>query len=176
VPTGSAYGTGGWRASPEDLRGFFAKARELGLSAANAYSWDWATSSGNTDLWDVVAGVQWPFTNQAHPTVDVVDRFITALNNRDLNGLFDLYQPNAAHVTAQRTIIGNNAISNYYFDLLFNQLPNATFTLQTHSGQDPTRIFTWTAVSSKGRVLDGQDTLGLRDGLIQYHYTRFNIH
>jgi hypothetical protein len=26
-----------------------------------------------------------------------------------------------------------------------------------------------------GGVVDGDDTLGLRDGLIQYHYTHFNI-
>ena len=175
VPTGSAYGTGGWRATPDDLRRFFAKTRELKLPAANAYSWDWATSAGNTDLWDAIAGVDWPFENQVPPPAEVVNRFFTALNNRDLDGLFELYQPNAAHVTAKRTLVGNNAISNYYYDVLFNQLPNATFTLRTQSGQDPTRIFTWSAVSPKGQVLDGNDTLGLRDGLIQYHYTRFNI-
>jgi hypothetical protein len=175
VPTGSAYGTGGWRAEPDDLRRFFAKARELKLWAANAYSWDWATSTGNTDLWDAVAGVDWPFENQVPPAIDIVDRFITALNNRDLDGIFELYQPNAAHVTAKRTIVGNNAISNYYYDVLFNQLPNATFTVRSQTGQDPTRIFSWSALSPRGRVLDGQDTLGLRDGLIQYHYTRFSI-
>jgi hypothetical protein len=45
VPTGSAYGTGGWRAEPDDLRRFFAKARELKLWAANAYSWIYGTLS-----------------------------------------------------------------------------------------------------------------------------------
>lgn len=175
VPTASAYGTGGWRATPEDLQLFFRRAQELGLEAANAYSWDWATSPGNHDLWDAVAGCEWPVERPIFQPDDVVARFITALNHRDLDALFALYQPNAAHITARRTLIGNNAIHNHYYDVLYNQLPDAAFTLLEQHGEDPTRIFSWSAVSSRGRVVDGNDTLGLREGLIQYHYTQYKI-
>lgn len=175
VPTGSAYGTGGWRATPDDLRVFFQKARELGLEAANAYSWDWAASPGNTDLWDAVAQVDWAVETPQISGRDIVGDYFTALNTKDLDSLLALYHPNAAHVTARRTIVGAEAIRDHYSDLLTNLLPDAAFTLLDSTGQDPTRIFTWSATSSAGNVIDGNDTLGLRDGLIQYHYTRFTI-
>jgi len=187
VPTGSAYGTGGWRATPEDLRRFFQKARELGLDAAGAYSWDWATSAGNTDLWDAVAQFDWPFTpsaaainSPARPATspqpsDILGRLFQALNNRDVDSLVALYQPNAAHVTAQRTAVGMTSIRDFYGDLLSNRLPGAAFTLLDSRAQDNSIMFTWSAVSNSGNVNDGNDTLGLRDGLIQYHYTRFNV-
>ncbi|HLB46452.1 MAG TPA: nuclear transport factor 2 family protein [Anaerolineales bacterium] len=175
VPTGSAYGTGGWRATPDDLRVFFQKAQELGLDAANAYSWDWAASPGNTDLWDAVAQVNWTVETSQMPGRDIVGDYFTALNAKDLDALIALYQPNAAHVTARRTLVGTEAIRDYYGDLLTNRLPDAAFTVLDSTGQDPTRIFTWSALSNAGNVIDGNDTLGLRDGLIQYHYTRFTI-
>lgn len=59
VPTGAAYGTGTWRSSPNDISKFFAKAKELGLSGANIWSWDWATSKGNLDLWDALSSFEW---------------------------------------------------------------------------------------------------------------------
>lgn len=62
IPTGSAYGTSGWRASPADLIEFLTEARALGLQAASLYSWDWATSPGNDDLWQAAASVPWPLS------------------------------------------------------------------------------------------------------------------
>ncbi len=191
IPTGSAYGTGGWRATPDDLRLFFSKAQSLGLAAANAYSWDWATSAGNTELWDAVANYSWPFTASAPVTTpptggtttgalsdaaaDLLTRYFNALNNGDVDALVALYQPNAAHVTAERTVVGSSAIRDYYNDLLTNRLPSANFVMRSSSGHDPTVMFTWTANSSNGLVNDGSDTVGLREGLIQYHYTRFTV-
>jgi hypothetical protein len=175
IPTGSAYGTGGWRATPDELRRFLSKCRELGVAAANFYSWDWATSSGNSDLWDAVAGFDWPFDNPGGASADIVARYFAALNGRDLDSLFALYQPNAAYVTASQTIVGNNAIYNNFYDLLYNRLPNAAFSLLTQSGQDAARVFAWSAQNGVSRILDGNDTLGLRDGLIQYHYSRFSV-
>ncbi len=184
VPTSSAYGTGGWRATPDDLRRFFQKAQDLGLTGASAYSWDWATSAGNTDLWEAVAQFDWPVDASSvgsggdAGTVsegDVLTRYFQALNNGDLDALIALYQPNAAHVTAQRTVVGTQAIRDFYSDLLFNRLAGGTFTLLNATGQDPSRMFTWSATSNSGGVVDGNDTLGLRDGFIQYHYTRFSI-
>jgi len=191
IPTGSAYGTGGWRATPDDLRLFFSKAQSLGLAAANAYSWDWATSAGNTELWDAVANYSWPFTASSPVTTpptggtttgalsdaaaDLLTRYFNALNNGDVDALVALYQPNAAHVTAERTVVGSSAIRDYYNDLLTNRLPSANFVMRSSSGHDPTAMFTWTANSSNGLVNDGSDTVGLREGLIQYHYTRFTV-
>jgi len=203
VPTGSAYGTSGWRASPDDLTRFFRKSRELNLAAANAYSWDWATSPGNHDLFDTIAGFDWPMepgtvgsggdsgttpepakTPAGTPSTptptpgassgDILVPYFEALNNGDADALVALYQPNAAHVTAKRTVIGTQAIRDFYTDL-FNQLPGAVFSAMDTSGQPPTRIFSWTASNGQNMINDGNDTLGLREGKIQYHYTRFTV-
>jgi SnoaL-like domain len=170
LPTGSAYGVGNWKASPEEVKRFLDKAISLALPAANFYSWDYATSTGNTALWDTVASFDWP---GAKPQ-DIVARFFAALNAHDVEQVVGLYQLNAGHVTAERTLIGVDALRVWYTDLFQKQLPGAQFTVQAESGEGSSRRVTWTASSAAGDVLDGDDTFGLRDGLIQYHYTYFN--
>jgi len=43
------------------------------------------------------------------------------------------------------------------------------------SGTGNTRHFTWTATSSKGKVTNGNDTLGILDGKIVYHYSYYTV-
>lgn len=170
VPTGSAYGENGWRATADDLQRFFQKAVELGLTAASAYSWDWAGAPGNEDLWNAIAGFQWP----APPRPEIAELLVSALNGGDAAEAAGLYHENAAHVTAAQTLSGRSAIAGWYRHLLGRLLPGARFELTGHSGEGSSRHFTWTAAGPTGTVLDGNDTLGLRDGKIQYHYTYFN--
>jgi hypothetical protein len=59
--------------------------------------------------------------------------------------------------------------------LLSNRLSGAAFILLDSRAQDMSIMFTWSAVSNSGNVNDGNDALVLRDGLIQYHSTRFNV-
>jgi hypothetical protein len=173
VPTGSAYGvpSPAWRATPADLTKFYSKAVSLGLEAANLYSWDYARSPGNTDLWDAAAQFNWP----APQPQDIVQRYFDALNSGSLDQVISFYQSNAGHVTPVRTIVGLEGIRQWYVGLLNTTLPGSQFTLLETSGSGNSRRFRWTAAGPGGRILDGDDTLGLRDGLIQYHYTFFTI-
>jgi hypothetical protein len=171
VPTGSAYGVGNWKASPDELQRFLTRAVDLGLPAVNFYSWDYATASANTALWDKVAGFDWP---GAKPQ-DLVTRYFSALAAGEVDSIVALYQLNAGHVTAERTVIGVDALRVWYTDLLEKQLPGAQFTVQDVSGEGSSRRVTWTATCPTGTVADGDDTFGLRDGLIQYHYTCFTL-
>jgi len=173
VPTGSAYGvpSPAWRATAADINKFYTTALNRGLPAANLYSWDYARSPGNTDLWDAAANFNWP----APQPKDIVARYFEGLNVRDLAQVLGLYHDNAGHVTAQRTVVGLEDIAKWYLDLLQNRLPGAQFTVLDASGNGNSRRFQWTATGPTGRIADGDDTLGLRDGLIQYHYTHFNI-
>jgi hypothetical protein len=79
------------------------------------------------------------------------------------------------HVNAARTIQGLTALRAWYDSLLNQLLPNATFTHLAHSGQGSARWFSWRAVSPRGRVENGSDTLGLYQDKIAYHYTSFTI-
>ena len=118
-----------------------------------------------------MANFPWP----AAPTADIVLRLPTTWNTHDPNRVIALYQDNAAHVTSASTIVGANAISDWYSDLFTNRLPGAVFQVTGYSGSGNSRHFAWTATSSAGSVRDGNDTLGIRDGKVQYHYTYFTI-
>ncbi len=172
IPTAPAYSAGGWRPTADELQRFFQKARDIGLTAANAWSWDFATRPKFIDLWDAIAAFDWP---ARPPIADMPERLIGRFNQRDPALVAGLYHENAAHVTGARTVLGKPAIQSWYQVLFTQLLPNAQFRLTGKSGAGNTRQFTWTATSDKGEVLDGNDTLGLRDGLIQYHYTYFTI-
>jgi hypothetical protein len=172
IPTGSAYGAGNWRATPEDITGFLAKAVALKLEGANLYSWDYARSEKNTDLWSAAQAFEWPTTPAPK---DVPEQYVEALNSGDPAAVLKLYQPNAGHVTAKRTVVGLEDLSKWYVALLKDTLAGARFTLLEAAGTGNSRRFKWSAAGPRGTVLDGDDTIGLSEGKIQYHYTFFTL-
>ncbi len=172
VPTAPTYATGSWRPTADEIRRFFQKAKDMGLPAANAWSWDFATRPGFVDLWNAVAEFDWP---AQPPMADMPERLVGRWNQRDPAHVAALYNENAAHVTGTRTVVGRAAIEAWYRKMFTELLPNATFEITGRSGTGNSRHFTWQAVSDRGVVRDGNDTLGLLDGRIQYHYTYFTI-
>lgn len=172
IPTAPTYARGDWRPSPHEIHRFFQKAQDLELTAANAWSWDFATRHQYLDLWNAVAEFPWP----VEPSVaDMPERLLGRLNEGDASLVAGLYKKNAAHVTGDRTIVGRSAIQEWYRTFLSNILQNGKFEVTGKSGSGRTRQFMWRATSNSGKVLDGNDTLGLIDGRIQYHYTYFNV-
>ena len=170
-PTGAAYGVAGWTPTPEDIKKLLDSAKELNLEGGNFWSWDYARKN-LTDVWNAVRDYPWP---SAAPPKDMSERIIAALNKRDPLKATTLYAPLGVHVTAARTIQGPEAILAWYNTLLNQILPNAQFALTGYSGTGNSRHFTWTAASTAGDVLNGNDTLGLQDGKIAYHYTFFTV-
>ena len=211
VPTGATYGAGGWVATAEDQAVFYMKARELGMLAANSYSWDWATSAGNQHLWNAVARFDWqadarpiaqplpvpqpqPVAQPVAPIIQpqpvaqpapqpapqpalprgVLQQWLAAANSANLDALVALYQANAGHVSAKRMIFGAPAIRQWYQQLLGDLLAGGRFTVVDARGKDNSWAFEWRWEKSGSAVQSGKDTLGLRDGRIQYHYTNFS--
>jgi len=183
-PTGAAYGAGGWVSTPADMRRFLKAAKNMGLTGANFYSWDYAGAASRTAMWDAVANFDWAAaagepeepTEPDEPRDDsLVRAYFDALNAFDLDAVLDLYQPNAAHVTARRTIVGKDKLRAWYQELIDNTLRRGAFTLGSIAGGRAYRRFTWAADSFTGHAEDGDDTIGLLDGLIQYHYTYFTV-
>jgi hypothetical protein len=172
VPAGSAYKSGSWQATPEEVTAFLKAAQELNLTGTNF--WEWANCRRFIpDVWQAISSSPWP-GEPSHP--DIAQQYIDALNSRDINRIINLYAPNAVHINAARTVQGISAIRSWYESLFSQVLPNAKFTLTGHSGSGNTGQLTWTAKSDKGSVPNGNDTLGLRDGKISYHYTFFNVY
>lgn len=179
IPTGAAYGVGQWRSTPGDLREFFRQALALKLPAANLYSWDFTNLPGNADLWEAAARVDWPGP-EGEP--DIVARWGAALNAGDLDGLLALYDPNPAHITPRRTLVGREPLRGWYTDLLQARLRGARFTVQPGEpfpGATPAsgahfRRFRWQASAGEVQV-EADDIIGLRDGRIAYHTTSFAL-
>lgn len=171
IPTGSAYKAGGWAVTPEDIVEFLDTAKSLNLSAANF--WEWShTRKYLPEVWEAISDYTWFDTP---PPLDIAQEYIAALNTHDVNQVLDLYTPTAIHVNALRTIQGSASLRAWYLSFLNHILANADFTLTNYAGTGSNRHLSWTASSSTGDVLNGDDTFGLINGKIAYHYTYFNV-
>jgi hypothetical protein len=172
VPTGAAFREHGWQPSVAEVLEFLNTAQSLNLPAVNFWEWSNARSGRLPGVWEAIR--DFPYYGEPRPP-DIAERYIAALNSRDVNQVISLYAPGAVHITSQRTVQGTQAIFAWYNTLLHQHLPNANFTLTGFTGSATARHLTWTAVSNRGRVLNGSDTLGLSEDRIVYHYSFFTI-
>jgi hypothetical protein len=176
IPVGSAYRSGSWSATANDVNEFMNTARNLNLSAANF--WEWSNCRAYLpSVWNAIRDYRWgaPTPPPPPPPADIAVQLINTLNTHNPAQAAGLYTPNGVHVTAARTIQGPAAIQSWYQTLLTQLLPNATFSLVSYSGSGSSRHLTWTATSGAGHVNNGDDTLGLLDGKIAYHFSSFSV-
>ena len=128
-------------------------------------------SAGHIDLDNMKDAFYKKFKPQ---TPDIAELYIEALNTHSSNEVAELYTHNAVHITPKRTIQGKTNIRNWYL-LIFNQIPNATFQLKGSSGVGGSRHISWEVKYSNGNSKIINDTLGLVNGKIAYHFSRFII-
>jgi hypothetical protein len=171
IPTGAAFKEHGWAPDPAEVLEFFEAARKLNLPAANLYSWD-SCRANLPDVWKTSAEYEW--LPRAKPG-DITEQYIAALNKRDLDQIIELYNTNAVHITAARSVQGHEDMRIWYDALLSSLLPNATFLHTGFTGSGNSRHLTWTARSDMGAVHNGNDTFGLYKGKITYHYSFFSL-
>ncbi len=171
IPTGAAFSEQAWTPTTEEILEFMQTAQRLKMSAINFWSWDYSRKN-LPNIWNTIAHYPW---SGDIPENDLPSQLISALNQGDLDVIADLYQANAVHVTASRTIQGKEAIKAWYHQLLTQSLPNASFTLTSSTGSGNSRRFTWTAVSDGVQILDGNDTLGMLDDKISYQFSSFTL-
>lgn len=172
VPTGPAFKEGGWAPSDAEITLFLDTAKSLGLTAANFFSWDYART-GLVSIWNTIANYNWP--GEVVPTTDIVDAIFAALNASNPEALAALYMPNAVLVTPQTTLQGTVEIKDFYSRMMTSRLPQGVYTVNSKEISGNTIHYTWTCNSSRGRVNDGSDTLGLKDNKIIYHYSHFTV-
>jgi hypothetical protein len=170
-PVGAAFQEDGWQSTPAEVQEFLDKAKELNLCSASFYSWD-SSRASLPEVWEAIADYSW---DGEPPEEEITARYLAALNSHLPDSVVNLYLPSAVHVTADRAVQGQTALRYWYHAMFTSLLPNAVFKLTGYSGSASSRHFTWTAVSSAGRVEDGKDTFGLRNGRIAYHYSFFSV-
>ena len=175
IPTCAAFRESGWEPTAADVKAFLDTAKSLGCTGANVYSWDDCRKT-LPDVWNLAANYPWAAPSAPmSPSSDILDRFMDMLNSMDYNKVLDLYDDNAVHITAEKTIQGKANIRSFYGQLLTNRLNDGLFRIASQNGSNETRHFTWTCDSYRGHVYDGSDTIGIKDGKIVYHYTHFTV-
>lgn len=168
IPTGTAYASGDWKPTPQDVLEFMNAAVELGIPAVNFWSWDYCRLK-MPELWQTISGFSWP--GQPNPVKGICERYIDALNTRNIQTILQLYKPNAIHVCAQQTIQGLPFLSAWFSDLINNRFNNSIFSLQSVYGKEISKHFSWNVISAGKIIYQGEDTIGIQDGKIIYHYT-----
>jgi len=175
IPTGCAYGVGGWAPKPMEMTEFLNTARELKLTAANLYSWDYARLNLKS-CWETAAAFKWnDIPNPPPPAKDTPELLIDAMNQHNPDVILALYHPQAVHISRGRTIQGLDGIKDWYQTFLNQEMPQADFTIQHTQGSGITRHFTWDARNSSKEIDNARDTIGLLNDKILYHYTSYAI-
>lgn len=175
VPVGSAFTEHGWAPTTTEILEFLDTARSLNLTAANFYEWYNCREvlTPQHEIWDLIASYDWESGTQ--PPAEITERYIEALNSHDVDKVVELYNDHAVHVTSARTIFGKPAIRAWYETFMNQLLPNGLYLRTGFSGTGNSRHFTWVCQADTTDVLNGDDTLGLDDGKISYHYTFFTV-
>ncbi len=175
IPVGAAFKEHGWVPNTSDVVEFLDTARALNLGGVNF--WEWYACREvllpQKEVWNLIAEYNW--NTDSELLKDITEKYIEALNTLDVEKIIGLYHDRAVHVTSARTVSGKPAIKAWFESFLGQLLPKAKFTHTGFSGTGNSRHFTWKAVSNQNKVLDGNDTFGLIDGKITYHYTFFTI-
>jgi hypothetical protein len=165
MPTGPVYAAGDWKPTPEEIITFLDSARQQNLQSANFFTWDYRKSM--PELWNAIAAYSWGASTLPP---DVPQQYIAAMNTHNIDKVLSLYTPDAIRVTAAQTIQGTSAIRTWLTKFLTSSLPNAVFSLDGVSGSGSSRSFNWSGLNASNKITDGNDTIGIRDGKIAYHY------
>ena len=168
IPTGAAYSAGGWTPTPADVIEFLNKAVTLGLSGANFWSWDYCRSKLPL-LWDTISSFGWP--SAPNPEKDIVEEFADGINTRNITKILTLYQSDAVHITARRTIQGRAALRKWYTDEFEGFLKEAHLSITDYELTDTHRKFSWKISRSGGNTKIGCDSFGISNEKIIYHFS-----
>ncbi len=173
IPVAPTFSNSGWTPTEADHNEFYQSVKDLNLQAFNYYSWDWCRKY-LPNLWSSLAAYTWPGMTTEVPA-NIPSAFIATLNSHEPSNVLSHYLQNAVHVTSSRTIQGWTSIRAYY-DYLFNaHLPLADYKMTGFTQDGNTFQFTWTASSSKKKVNDGKDTIGISNGRITYHFSSYTL-
>jgi hypothetical protein len=175
IPTGPAFGQDGWVPTASEVKIFMDTAKSLGLKAVNFYSWDYSRLK-LLAVWNEIAKYYWPPEDSPFPPpFDPVTMIFEALNSQQFTPILDIYAKNAVLVTPRKTIQGEENIKTFYEQVLAVELKSGDFRVTSKRVVDNTIHYKWTCTSQTGNVIDGKDTLGIRNDKVIYHYCFYTI-
>ncbi len=120
-----------------------------------------------------------PVVDPPTPKLDIVKRYLAALNSGDPAIVTRLYEKNESkHNHNGQTRKGRSEIFAFYNQLLKNSLPNGKFTEVSSSSDGNVWKLSWTAKGSSGKVLKAKDTITMsttNPNLIATHSSDFTV-
>ncbi len=171
IPTGPTFKQEGWIPYEKEMIEFMQVALDLGLPGVNFWNWD-SCRKYMTHFWDLIKA--FPYGTEI-PTKEMPERYIEALNTGDPEDVLDLYHENAVHIRSERAVKGKEAIRLWIASLIDKVHQNGTFNLLGSTMNNQAYHFNWQASTpTNERLMQGQDTIGLVDGKISYHYSFIN--
>lgn len=166
IPTGPTFKEGGWVPYKDEIVEFFETSKKLGLPAVNFWYWDGARRY-LPKFWDLVGQYEYGDTTQHSVRIQ---QYIAALNSRNPGILSRQYTPDAVQIRSDGKVQGRAAIRAWFTSLLENY-PSGEFQPLTESRHQDIINLTWEIKGENGLTLHVQDTLGLDNGKIKYHYS-----
>jgi hypothetical protein len=120
-----------------------------------------------------------PVVDPPTPKLDIVKRYLAALNSGDPANVTKLYEKNEGkHNHNGQTRQGRSDIFAFYNQLLKNSLPKGKFTEVSSSFDGKSWKLSWTAKGSSGKVLKAKDTITMsteNPNLIGTHSSDFTV-
>lgn len=166
IPTGPTYKQGGWIPYKEEIIEFMDVAKKLGLSGVNFWYWE-GCRRYMPEFWDLVRDYHY---NTQPVQASFPSRYIQALNSKDPEKVMQMYANNAVHICPTNAVQGKEKIREWITSLL-KSYAHSTFTLLAQSNGKNICNFQWEVTTKDGAALEGQDTMGLMNEKISYHYS-----
>lgn len=191
IPTGAAFESGNWTATPAQLNEFLAKARDMQLPGANFWEMGSANDNG-AKLWNTIKGYDWATGTAPAPEPgsdpepvptpaptpaskpDIINRYLAALNSQNANKPTLLYEKNTSKLIGPgKARKGRTEIYAWYNQLFKKIMPKAKFTFRTWSWKGNEYKINWKAVAGS-KAWSGSDMIYMsttNPNLISLHYT-----
>ena len=166
IPTGPTFKQDGWIPYEHEIHDFMRAAKSLDLTAVNFWYWE-GCRRYMPQFWDLVRDADYSPPTQVKT---LPERYIEALNQKDLQTLVNLYTKNSVLIRVESANQGKEAIQKWIASQIDNH-QSGKFTLIDQARSKGAFSFRWEAVRSNGSKVEGRDTLGVKEGKILYHYT-----
>ena len=165
IPTGPTYKQDGWIPYEHEIHDFMQGAKRLGLTGVNFWYWE-GCRRYMPQFWDLVRDAVYIPPTQ---TKTLPERFIEALNKKDLQTLVNFYTKNSVLIRVESANQGREAIRGWIASHIEAHKPGK-FKLIDQAHSKGAFSFRWESVAANGRRVEGRDTLGVKEGKILYHY------
>jgi hypothetical protein len=167
IPTGPTFKQDGWIPTETEVVEFMQVAKELDLPAVNFWYWE-GCRKYMPKYWDLVRDYQ--YTEQKQEKATLAEEYVSYINQRQMDKISNLYADNAVVITPRFAGQGKTAIEEC-LNALIKDLGKGQITLVSQSHQKWGSHFRWELYNNDGKIIEGQDTVGVKDQRINYHYS-----